>query len=898
MEPASLDHSPPRTPPPPIERFARNKGGPGVARPRMSRSSTTGNDARDENDAEGARDSHDLSWSPNRQRRSVLENMLLSLDQAAGNEPLILGPLSAGRGEGAAADDASKAVHGYSFSTPPRNRDRSDTGNSSISFYSPAVETQLSNNTHTRSHRSNSSLTFQPGLGRIDSVRNTREKKEQETLDEGDPLAVTPKAPASAAEPRRTSRASGGSSVDFGHSADGRWQTNHKRRSRSFDQGLMRSDPFASLDRRTFLFDSAEDQAKATAIYDCLEAAPMPTIPGGPRRFGESVPISPPMDSGDGARSSRRGSLRSPMAIFTRPERSQSPKRGEPRGERIERPSNLRHGSSYDDSSQPAQSFDLPDHTRSPFGASTASTPGSGIQRQGFFRRVFGSGKAISAISDPALSSSARTMSESAPGGLHQLDRMLHGSVPDGPQYTNSMNKDARRPRKGEKEKDTPALNKKPSFFRRRKKSISQTNGVPELPPQLHPDFPTNRVIADARERTASPSSLWQALDPFLTAPQGHDPEQGNRSSYEAPPHDHTDHDSVSRATIRAIQQSDQKDLVVSNSPRYAQETQPHSKSRYNRPKDLAINVEPQAIEADTEQNIMRSLVNATKATHARHLSDVDKALPTTPTTASKEKFTPTAKTSPKSARSKGKKKSTDVPVDTTVTMSASKASASTPGSHRKESGPHGSHKSKGSSGGTQTQQQQLWLVPDAIQQAPAKPPPPPPTSPSEVKRAMADFPRASIDEGSDYNTADSKPTSPAELAKAAAAQDASKQRSKEPAEVPIDEDMPTTEDREHAQKLFSGADGIDRGEAAALLGEEGAGRTRTRMAYMQLFDWTNMSILGAMRSFCSQTRLKGETQQVDRVLDALSSRWCECNPNHGFKATGETTAYPRASAY
>jgi Sec7-like guanine-nucleotide exchange factor len=26
----------------------------------------------------------------------------------------------------------------------------------------------------------------------------------------------------------------------------------------------------------------------------------------------------------------------------------------------------------------------------------------------------------------------------------------------------------------------------------------------------------------------------------------------------------------------------------------------------------------------------------------------------------------------------------------------------------------------------------------------------------------------------------------------------------------------------------------------------------------------------------------------VDRILMSLSERWCECNPNHGFKATGK----------
>lgn len=32
----------------------------------------------------------------------------------------------------------------------------------------------------------------------------------------------------------------------------------------------------------------------------------------------------------------------------------------------------------------------------------------------------------------------------------------------------------------------------------------------------------------------------------------------------------------------------------------------------------------------------------------------------------------------------------------------------------------------------------------------------------------------------------------------------------------------------------------------------------------------------------------EGETQQVDRMLEAFSKRWCECNCNHGFKSFGK----------
>ncbi|KMU79828.1 guanine nucleotide exchange factor [Coccidioides immitis RMSCC 3703] len=97
----------------------------------------------------------------------------------------------------------------------------------------------------------------------------------------------------------------------------------------------------------------------------------------------------------------------------------------------------------------------------------------------------------------------------------------------------------------------------------------------------------------------------------------------------------------------------------------------------------------------------------------------------------------------------------------------------------------------------------------------------------------------------------------------------------------------PSAADRDQAQKLY---DSVEDGQKAELtatwLGNPD--RAGVRKAYLDLFDWSGMDILAAMRSLCSKMALKGETQQVDRVLDAFSSRWCECNPNHGFKATAD----------
>ncbi|KAJ6153810.1 hypothetical protein N7470_006769 [Penicillium chermesinum] len=98
-------------------------------------------------------------------------------------------------------------------------------------------------------------------------------------------------------------------------------------------------------------------------------------------------------------------------------------------------------------------------------------------------------------------------------------------------------------------------------------------------------------------------------------------------------------------------------------------------------------------------------------------------------------------------------------------------------------------------------------------------------------------------------------------------------------------DDSPSSSDREQAYKLYENQGSVAGNDpAAAWLGDPD--RAKVREAYMQLFNWSNFNILAALRSLCDRLVLKGETQQVDRVLDAFSNRWCDCNPSHGFKAT------------
>ena len=100
---------------------------------------------------------------------------------------------------------------------------------------------------------------------------------------------------------------------------------------------------------------------------------------------------------------------------------------------------------------------------------------------------------------------------------------------------------------------------------------------------------------------------------------------------------------------------------------------------------------------------------------------------------------------------------------------------------------------------------------------------------------------------------------------------------------------VPSAEDRVIAQHIFDGTDEFANNpdRAMSILGETDASSARVRQAYMELFNWNGVNILMALRALCGNLLLRGESQQMDRVLDAFSERWCACNVNHGFKARG-----------
>ena len=98
-----------------------------------------------------------------------------------------------------------------------------------------------------------------------------------------------------------------------------------------------------------------------------------------------------------------------------------------------------------------------------------------------------------------------------------------------------------------------------------------------------------------------------------------------------------------------------------------------------------------------------------------------------------------------------------------------------------------------------------------------------------------------------------------------------------------------TADEQQRAKRIFEGdVDASAKARGAAVLGEAGTSADRLRAAYMSFFDFSGLNILLGLRDLCGRLVLKGETQQVDRVLAAFSRRWCVCNHNHGFRSQGK----------
>ena len=861
--------SPPRTPPAQIGRAGKSRGGANVLRSRPSLHDAFGDELNQ--DLNGyARDrsnSHGLSWSPRNTRDSIVDNMLLSFDKFG---------LSSGSPRGTTPpliDDAQFAsVQQLGLSN---GRPRGHTTSSSVSSdYSLHAESPSSGQTR---HRSNSSSNFQTSLGRIDSIRLVGGVKSKDVGLKGITTAGhTDKVSSTSGSPRGKGKSSTPSSVDHGRGVAGGMSRQqlppHGRRSASFDNGY----------RRTNLSDNLEATVAgqdSSYLYGDFDAAPNPTIPGGPRKDQPSPPSSyrPPssLSASQGPSLRHRGSIRTPGTLFSRNERLDVPENhsnGEPQG--LSKSSSQNTSSSAQTPITPIKSY-----TATVTAGRTPIPSSKERDRPGFFKRVFGSStKATPTSSDTTISRRQANGRSGAP----ITNRSVSLPINDvSTRSTNTPSTDQTQPttqKSSTKDKvsakDNPPLNKKTSFFRRRRKSVQDTSPVPvpHHSAQSHPDqysnaqdlMPPGGVPSDTHPD--SPSSLRRVMDPYLENHKRLGSVNSVGTHDDAKPKRHIPA-STAHSTIRTVTTSgsgqNQDTIVTSTTTTSIQpielEAPPTTilRERPNLANRRFSSVEDKVAAAHASADRAENDRPHHNPSHARTQSDIDKDLPQLPVNYNTGTTIQTKSTAASKFKSISPRLSSKDATNHNASMLSDTKIAETVVQPPKRSSSR-----------------QLPRRENVIEQGP-------------TQETSAKTSESTIDT---YKSAGSKPVSPLPdaIQDTADLADETLEAIRYPT---VDPTEPLPEHVALAEKLFAGTAGIERTETAPWLGEAGPERGKIRKAYMELFDWSDMSILGALRGFCSSVQLKGETQQVDRVLDAISSRWCDCNPNHGFKATGKLCA-------
>ncbi|CAG5148359.1 uncharacterized protein ALTATR162_LOCUS2189 [Alternaria atra] len=840
------------------------------------------------------RDSHDLSFAEGGNvRDSVVDNMLLSLDQfSTGNLFGSSGPQYPSYGE----DDFFLRDNSY---RPPGARHRGHTYTSSRSSDYDLNPDEHSRYTahHSRARRSNSSNNIGTPIHRKGSTRDMYTGRQGTTQ-----YGQLQQAGHLRGNSKKGSMGSGSSSMDFGQSGIlGNQRLGFGKRSASFDHSNAsdrgRISPLrveSVLDRGRVAYQNYPDE------YD---AAPEPTVPAGPRRVQEppqsplAFPPQPSYAAPQAPRPGRRGSVRSNTSYRTlRKNKSQPGPSMRAQAQEFVNASTLRElppVPSWQDPSAPSPSV----AARSPlFPPQAPAAP-----KPGFFRRVFGGG---SSKSTPQLSAASGALNSSqenstpvpskpqpadvnsvyssarprtTPNNSSHIASQIK-SLPKAPQTANSAQGDAQA-------LHPPTLGKKPSsFFRRRKKSISEST----KPPVTALEFtqPARPVLPP--QPSPGVSSLRQVMNPYLNdagrtgdkALDARDEQSGDASTNGFSPNYKPHKDTK----VRAIKSTSRGD----------DQTPPASRGEQLRASDLSNTGSPKL---------------KLKLKHAKYVvptqqEDTFLADSSSCNEDRSGRATPTGECSGTEER-----RPSTGPTPSLLGQSEAKSNHKPGGDHRAELlSPHDNPISRSGSVSQSASEvedegwvitessskvhitdkkspaaKRVWLdttLPDALGDT---------TDDLKLPLEGARSSQQSLDKvSSDANT----PTSPNDVFHSATSLPIVQVESRDSDTMPaIVEDRsmhsePTDAERERAFQIYSGGDSSSlKAQAATLLGDVSLSSTRMRKAFMDLFDWTGMNILAAMRDLCGKIILKAETQQVDRILMSLSERWCECNSSHGFKA-------------
>ena len=857
------------------------------------------------------RDSHDLSLHPRQiTRDSLVDNMLLSLDQYSFDRDLGGSTMDNNKPYAPFAEE-NPYVHQQNFA-PRNNRSLSHSYSYSSDYENNEDGARYSGQIN-RSRRSNSSSNFQPGLGRINSLRNDggiNQGFAARPGSKGPPVQIPPRGLHSRSG--KGSKASSANSLDLGYQSPSaqRWGHGLGGRSSSFDYGADKQSSSAHAN----IMNRQINTSASYAPYD-YDAAPTPTVPGGPSRPRPTSPIfssRPPTASADAIppRIERRRSTRSVKGGLRANRNGSTSSAGRPD-----------YGLHDDSRELPPMPAFVKDTSPAPaphvgYEKAKQATPAP-KERPGFFRRLFGSssGNHAAALPDPPRSHGSATSVETG-------DRPNSKSK----QIASQMKSQQTVPsREAPPVPQQPTLTKKPSsFFRRRKKSVSETE-----PPVPVPALPRVNLTPEKQATIAKPppspvSSLRQVMNPYIRTPQKSAvPERGyngiDRDMSNSPePFPRVnrgfspDYEPDPIATIRPVKTNSRDANSRENNDRV-----PSSHSTYQKGL-LTTELAGQSKHSSHEHD----------ATFLQDASDNDQDSVST-----RSKTIPSAKTNAINALSL-RSRSTSPVVERDMALVAeyerNHARQSPAPNAAKQDSPTPKHKpspistkrSRSTLKPSSPQQEKkefivitptkttsiakaddrVWLEPSSSEDEVVTSSlnvPPQPSNASQLTSSSTDtvyksamstaLPIVQIDGQDAMNDDDDKEAAPRLMTASEAIKALDELVAKEEAKEVSDSD------RERAQQLYDGVeDLVAKDKAAAWLGEDGNARAKTLLAYMALYDFSNLNILAALRVMCGRLVLRAESQQVDRILDAFATRWCACNSNHGFQVTGKCSPIQR----
>lgn len=813
------------------------------------------------------RDSHDLSLSPRDVTRdSLVTNMLLSLDQFSLGQhqqqkppPSHSGPFAAGRStpyeqdggcsprpwtDNAAANNGAAARSNPTAGASANGHGHGQNHSHGRRFsFSSDVETATDDlsrlsSQNSRGRRSNSSSNnLQGQFTRLNSMRETSYRNQP----------GTPPRRAHTRGGRHSKKSSGSSaSIDAGYPPNiGSQRHGHRRaaRSASFDLGPPPSQsqlPLQQLALSSPFRVDFPDTFAATAVDDDYAAAPTPTVPSGPRREPSALSLvrPPPPEPVEPRTLERKRSTSRSLKSLSGARSKRANGHQTPAAAVAAAPPTM---STAQLDSAPAPNVGYGKSKETAGDSSTSSAPAHAKERPGFFRRVFGGGssKNNTSNSQDQQASASRFPATAERPGINKAQQQQHTG------QAKATSAPPSRDTSSSHSNHHPILQKKPSsFFRRRKKSVADE--PPPLPstehaPPLPPVDTINLHVAKEHLGSAhkSPtSSLRNVMNPYLIDGATGLGLSGVQTS--SPLADITN-TVGERTPDRAGREEYKRDF----SPDY--EPSPNARIRTVHPEGDG----ERTAEADTPSRPAPQRPRKTHETTNNSFLDLDGG-------------SDNDEDSPKRHRKKSSAKERNIDLgngsaaadedpDATIRASKKQTYAALEQADRDANRPNlglpieGARATSFASGSTETGYKTAPSAPPSVRIESASPP-----GPKILGKLKSMESCKSLDEP----------------------------------EFVVGE--PREDDRQKAQKIFDGGEGfIQKDKAAAWMGEEGPVRQRTLQAYMELHDFKDQSILGALRSVCGRLVLRAETQQVDRILVAFSKRWCACNPHHGFKATG-----------